>query len=601
MTIRKSNRLIGFAGLSVASVVALVAPGIAPTAASWVDAEWAFASLGTTAFDCGSDTGYETTARGRFLSGGVLGVDLDALASLNGVSATRTGSSSPVFSPAGATHVPGGPDRDTYLNPLDVTALGAIGIDLSGFTVGLPAGSAGATNQYAHVTDLGFSAGASGLVTDDGGIGVSPSTPDGDLPEPASVELSSLLPSAAGIADVALHIGAVAASSTLDWCSALESSVWGDGTVDGTDRSYGIAGLDLAVESPLIAGLVPTVQAAMAQVNSAVASEQGPTGSIAQSIRGTLTGAGGVLEGLDLGSSSGSVTLTAPDFTALSGLLSGPGAILSDGVVTLDLADPDGTIVVDLATLVGGPDQLNNLAPNTELIINSAVIDDITARVGSLVQGWIDDVNDALTAAIGGIQLHVDLTTRVGISSLGIDIISVETSLDSNLGDVIAPSGPPPVLSVSATALSLGLLGSVVAGILNTLGLGSLAGLVSGINSSATLPGELLAAITAVINDGFTSVVSTLVSDLATTASQVASGLGTALGPLPDVVSLMVNVQPDQPGAPSGVGYDPGSPPTISPEYVVTALRLGLLDGIVGAPVYVNLATASAGTNRLLP
>jgi hypothetical protein len=601
MTIRKSKRLIGFAGLSVASVVALVAPGIAPTAASWVDAEWAFASLGTTAFDCGSDTGYETTARGRFLSGGVLGVDLDALASLNGVSATRTGSSSPVFSPAGATHVPGGPDRDTYLNPLDVTALGAIGIDLSGFTVGLPAGSAGATNQYAHVTDLGFSAGASGLVTDDGGIGVTPSTPDGDLPEPASVELSSLLPSAAGIADVALHIGAVAASSTLDWCSALESSVWGDGTVDGTDRSYGIAGLDLAVESPLIAGLVPTVQAAMTQVNSAVASEQGPTGSIAQSIRGTLTGAGGVLEGLDLGSSSGSVTLTAPDFTALSGLLSGPGAILSDGVVTLDLADPDGTIVVDLATLVGGPDQLNNLAPNTELIINSAVIDDITARVGSLVQGWIDDVNDALTAAIGGIQLHVDLTTRVGISSLGIDIISVETSLDSNLGDVIAPSGPPPVLSVSATALSLGLLGSVVAGILNTLGLGSLAGLVSGINSSATLPGELLAAITAVINDGLTSVVSALVSDLATTASQVASGLGTALGPLPDVVSLMVNVQPDQPGAPSGVGYDPGSPPTISPEYVVTALRLGLLDGIVGAPVYVNLATASAGTNRLLP
>jgi hypothetical protein len=600
MRARRGRPFLALAGLAATAVVAAMAPVISPTAAAWVEGEWATAALGASAFDCGTDPDYSTTASATFLSGGVLGVDLDDIAALAPVTATRSGTSAPVVTPSGAVHVPGGADRDTFLNPLDISVLGAIGIDLSGFSVGLPAGSAGAVNQYAQVSDLGYSAAAAGLVTDDGGLGVTPSTPDHDLPEPATIGLGTLLPATAGITDAALRVGAVAASSTLDWCAALESSIWGDGNVDGSARDYGIASLGLAIDSPLVAGLVADVQTAMTSVTTALTALQGTGGTIAQAIGGTLTGVGGVLAGLDLGSATGSVTLTGLDLSAVSGLISGPGAVLSDGVVTLDLADPDGTILVDLAGLVGGPDQLNDLAPNTELVINAAVIHDILTRVGALVQAWVDEVREALLAAISAVAVHVDLTTSVGISSLGIDIISVAVELDTDLGELLVPDATPPTLDVTATALDLGVLGAVVAGVLSGLGLGSLSSLVTGINTSATLPGALLAAIGAAASTALGPITSTFVTDATSLAAQLATALGAVLDPLPTVLSVMVNVQPDLPGAPPGVAYVPADPPATSQEYRVTALRIGLLGG-VGAPVFVDLATASAGANSRLP
>jgi hypothetical protein len=349
-----------------------------------------------------------------------------------------------------------------------------------------------------------------------------------------------------------------------------------------------------------VAGLVADVQTAVTSVTTALTALQGTGGTIAQAIGGTLTGVGGVLAGLDLGSATGSVTLTGLDLSAVSGLISGPGAVLSDGVVTLDLADPDGTILVDLAGLVGGPDQLNDLAPNTELVINAAVIHDILTRVGALVQAWVDEVREALLAAISAVAVHVDLTTSVGISSLGIDIISVAVELDTDLGELLVPDATPPTLDVTATALDLGVLGAVVAGVLSGLGLGSLSSLVTGINTSATLPGALLAAIGAAASTALGPITSTFVTDATSLAAQLATALGAVLDPLPTVLSVMVNVQPDLPGAPPGVAYVPADPPATSQEYRVTALRIGLLGG-VGAPVFVDLATASAGANSRLP
>jgi hypothetical protein len=603
MRAREGRTVFGLAGIAVAATIALVAPAVAATEASWVDAEWASSAVGTSVFDCGTDTGYRTTATGQFLSGGVLGVDLDSVAGLAGVSATRDGSSSPVFSPAGATQVSGGASTDTYLNPLSIVALGSIGIDLSGFTLGLPLGSAGAVNQFAQVTNLGESAAASGLVTNDGGVGVTPSTPDNELPEPATIQLGTLLPAVADVTDVSLTIGAVAASSTLDWCAALESSIWGDGSVDGVDREYGIASLDLAVDSPLVAGLIPRVQTAITAVNAAVTNLQGTAGGVANSINGTLLGVGGVLAGLDLESSTGTITLTGLDLTAVTGLLSGPGAVLSDGVVTVDLTDPNGTILVDLGELLGGPDQLNNLSPNTELVINATVINDILTRAGNLVQGWVDDVTDALRAAVLAMQLHVDLTSTVGLKVLGADtsIIAVKTTLDASIGDLVAPTGTPPVVTVHATTLVTGLIVGTVNTLLGVLGLGTLATIVSGINSSVTLPGQLLSAITSAVSSNLVSIVDTLVIDLTAVVTQLVTALSTLLSPLPDVLSLMVNVQPDLPGAPPGVGFGAGTPPNESQEYRVTALRVGLVEIPGDAAVHLNLATASVGQNSLLP
>lgn len=606
MTIMHGRPMFALAGIAIAGVVATAVPSFSPTAASWTASEWDHAVVGTSTFDCGADPGFATTAYGKFLGGGVLGVDLDSIAGLDAVSASRSGVSAPGFLPAGATHVPGGANQDTYLNPLDITALGAIGLDLSGFTLGLPAGSAGAVNQFAQVTNLGYSTAASGLVTDAGGVGVTPTTPDDELPEPATIGLSTLLPAVAGVTDVALQVGAVAASSTLDWCAALESTTWGDESVDGSDRQYGIARLGLAVDSPLIATLLPSVQTALATVNTAIAGLQGTTGTIAQSVTGVLTGAGGVLEALNLGSVTGNVTLTGLDLTAVTGLLSGPGAVLSDGAVSLDLADPSGTILVDLAEFVGGPDQLNNLNPNTELVINADVIDDILTRVGSLVQGWVNTVTAALLAAVSDVRLVIDLDVTAGLTVpvVGpVDILTVSVNLDTQLGELIDPDGTPPVATVSASALSsvTGLLLTAVNGLLNTLLGLDLSGVVSGINANVALPSQIFTAVTSTVTASLVPLVNTLVTDLTTVATQLVTALGGVLGSLPTILSVMVNVQPDQPGAPPGVGYAAGSPPSISQEYLVTALRIGLLDGLAGELVYLDLATASVGPNSRLP
>lgn len=606
MTSGHGRPIFALAGIAIVGVLATVAPSFSPTAASWTASEWDHADIGTSAFDCGTDPGFATTAYAKYLGGGVLGIDLDSIAEISGVTASRSGASAPDFLPAGATHVPGGENQDTYLNPLDITALGTIGIDLSGFTLGLPSGSAGAVNQLAQVSNLGYSAAASGLLSDAGGVGVTSTTPDDELPDPATIGLSTLLPENEGVSDVALQVGAVAASSSLDWCAALESTTWGDGSVDGSDRQYGIAGLGLAVDSPLIATLLPRVQTALATVNTAIAGLQGTTGSIAQSVTGVLTGAGGVLEALNLGSVTGDVTLTGLDLTAVTGLLSGPGAVLSDGVVTLDLADPSGTILVDLAELVGGPDQLNNLDPNTELVINADVINGILTRVGSLVQGWANTVTTALLAAVSAVRLVIDLDVTAGLTvpAVGpVDILTVSVDLDTQLGELLVPDGTPPVATVSASALSsvTGLLLATVNGLLNTLLGLDLTGVVSGINANVALPGQILTAVTSTVTASLVPIVNTLVTDLTAVATQLVTALGAVLGSLPTILSVMVNVQPDQPGAPPGVGYAAGTPPSLSQEYRVTALRIGLAESGIDAPVYLNLATASVGPNSRLP
>jgi hypothetical protein len=54
-----------------------------------------------------------------------------------------------------------------------------------------------------------------------------------------------------------------------------------------------------------------------------------------------------------------------------------------------------------------------------------------------------------------------------------------------------------------------------------------------------------------------------------------------------------VNVQPDQPGRLPGTGFIAGTEDA-TPQYKVTALRLGVGDGL-GGLAFVELGTASAG------
>jgi hypothetical protein len=72
---------------------------------------------------------------------------------------------------------------------------------------------------------------------------------------------------------------------------------------------------------------------------------------------------------------------------------------------------------------------------------------------------------------------------------------------------------------------------------------------------------------------------------------------------LPSVLSLGVNVQPDQPNPLPGSTFDPGAAPLESPEYAVSALRIGLVDAVAPTNgfVYFSLATATAGPTVALP
>lgn len=158
--------------------------------------------------------------------------------------------------PATATHLDAGDvdtSTDTWANPVTVTALQTGVIDLTCLSAGLPLGAAGAISQYGQVTSAGSSAGASGLISNTGGVGAA----NNSLPAPAELDLTAVRPP--GIAGAQLSVGAVAASSQLGWCSALESATRGDGSVSGVTRDDEIAGLDLVIDSPVVGALVCAV------------------------------------------------------------------------------------------------------------------------------------------------------------------------------------------------------------------------------------------------------------------------------------------------------------------------------------------------------
>ena len=552
--------------LALASATALGAVGL--TNASWTDHEWAGGAVATDGA-CGADSQFATTASARFLSGRLLGTNLDAVASLTGVAA----SAAPAAAPTDAT----------TLNPLNIGALGVIGIDLSGLSLGLPIGSAGAVNQYARVANTGYSAGASGLVDNSGGVGVTPTTPSNQLPQPATISLAGILP-VTNITGLALKIGAVGASSTLDWCAATQAALWGGTATSGSVRQYGIAGMNLTMTSPLLSTLTGAVNSTVTSLGAAVTALTGPTGSISTTLKSRLTS---LLGALGLGTYSASVAITGLDLhTTIDPLLT---QTLTDGVVSVNLAN--GAVDVDLARLLGGVNGLNSLAPNTQLVINAAVINSLNSRVASLLNAWTTTVTTALTAAIRAATLTIAITATAQVA--GIDIISLGITGAVGLGAVL---GSTATLGVTATVLPLL---PAVQGTVNTalalLGLGSVSSIATGLVS--TLSTGLLAPVTALLASTLIAPVTALGTTLGTLTTPLTTALSAVFTGLPGILSIMVNVQPDLPGAPPGSIWTAAVPPRSSQQFTVSALRLGVLDALGGSLTFVSLATATAGVN----
>ncbi|OUE22797.1 hypothetical protein BFL36_08995 [Clavibacter michiganensis] len=596
------------AAVAVALVAGAVTPPVVPSEAAWGDAEWMKSRIATENLTCGTSTGFTTTASSRFLRGSVIGTSLDAVGSLAGLSAVddvRPGSQpTPASAPSPATGV--------YVNPLVAQALGTTAtLDLTGLSAGLPAGSAGALNQYVKVTETGTSAAASGLVSDSGAVGVTATPASGALPGRATIDLDRVLASVnattgtSALTTTRLALGAVASSSVLDWCSGRRNAVWGNGSLPGSTRQYGVAGLELTAVSPAVRGITATTTtaattgvAAAAALLTSGSSTTTPTGAVADAIRGTiLSTLGSIGSTLGLTALTGTVSVTGADAAAaaVAPLLTAP-LRSADGSTAVDLAT--GTVTVDLATLLGkGPNGLNAKAPNTEILVDAATLSTVAANVGALIDQRSLAIQSAMTAALQSVTVVVDVSANVTIKpalSAAIPILGLRTQYSGTLAELVAGKQ----FTVTPTILSLGTLGSVVAGLLSLLGLGSVAAL--GDRLVASLTTGLVAPVRTAVATGLAVPVTNLGTNLAAVSAGAVTGVGSLVNALPRVLSLQVNVQPDQAGAPAGSTYLPAIGRSTSAEYTVTALRLGLrvADAVTGTPFSVTeLATSTAGRN----
>ncbi|BAJ75239.1 cytochrome c, mono- and diheme variants [Microbacterium testaceum StLB037] len=559
--------------------VLLVPLGITATTASWNDAEWVHEdALGTGTLDCAQNPALESRSRGTFLAGELLGIDLDSLAQLEDMRLTVQADGVAVPDPANAIDLGSTPPAYTFANPLDVTALGIAEVDLTGFTVALPGAALGAANQWAQGSTSGRAAGASGLINDSGAVLVSDSTPDDQLPQPATIDLTALLPTIAGLNAATLEVGAVAASSQLDGCAALREQVWGIAPAQPiVQRDYGIASLGLALDAPAVGALTGAVTTTGGQLEIAVAGLVGQNGLIAQNLRTALALR---VPGIAAASMTGTVIISGLDLQSTVAPFLGL-QLQGDGF-TIDLAN--GRILVDVERLTG---PLNGAAPNTELVLNAGIINAIVAEAGTLLDEWAVDVTDALRAAIRNAQVQIALSTTV--SAVGYNLATVTLGLNSTIGAVVDGNA---TIGVTLSNQPTGLIVTTINTALGLAGLPTLSSILT------TLTGSGSALTTAVANLLTTQLldrVTTLGATLSTLSVPVVNVLAGVLNALPTVVSVMVNVQPDQQNAPPGYPFvAPTSRSTA--EYAVTALRLGLADFAVPDDVaHVLFGTGSAG------
>src|SRR5690606_25657877 len=197
--------------------------------------------------------GDESRSGARFLDGEIFGTDLDEIAELAGVDVENLGDPEPV----------------TEANPVDVTVLDSINLDIPG-GVQLPLRDIvelGAVSQWATAEEGASSHAATGAVADNGGIGTGV---EEGFPGDATFHLSDLIGDELTdlIAAVDLRLGAVSS----------EAHLTPDGTDDfAVERDYEIAGGELILTVPLLEGLggglgaqglTPSQQAAMTKAEA---------------------------------------------------------------------------------------------------------------------------------------------------------------------------------------------------------------------------------------------------------------------------------------------------------------------------------------------
>lgn len=587
--LRKFRSAGAIAGIAVTAIVVTAIPGVAMTNASWTENEWASGAVGTE--DCATSTDFSTRGAGKLIGGSLLGTDLDAIASVDGVTVTN-GPGGVTATPSTATSL----GSDAYANPLDVTALSTINVSLGGL-LHLPLDTeVGVVNQYGQAHQNGASAGASGAVNDSGGITLTAGPPSASVPTFATLELGTLLGplglgGVADLTDLRLALGAVGSSAQLGGCNAL----WTKNVYGSLQREYVIAGLTTEVDSPLVGQLVSAVNTTTTTLTNAVNGLSGDAGLLTALTSNLTTVLGPVLGTLQLGTPTATLSATV-DFSALTTLLNTP-ITDSGNIVSIDLAN--GTIGINTAALFDSVNGLNNQAPNTQLLLDATVVNALKTAVTSALSDYVTAVTAAIDDALKVVTINLAVTVPVStlLGSLGSITVSVTDATLASLLDGTASLAANVECTVLTTLCAP--VDALVGAILGTLKTVIVAAW------GATIGNALGAAV------GTT--VTTLVSTLNTTSSGIVTLLGSVLSGLfgpGSALSVVVNAQnlPDPavavPGNPPPIWAVSLPGPTASPfttgQYDISAIEVVLL-GVVTPGIVVDLGRASVGTNGPTP
>lgn len=549
---------IAAAGVAAFTAVVVAVTWSSVTDAAWVSNEWVHAGdpdgqAGMRTVDCAAPDGaYATRGNGRVLSGSALGIDLDTLAQVTGVETTNDGSRAQV-SPGTATDS----GEDGYSNPLNVVVLQALELDLTE-VLQLPLdNSTGVLGQYGQAQSTGLSSAGAGFVDGTGAISVKPG---GGYPQLGTLRLSSLLDSLgydlgtvlSGVADVSLEIGAVAGRASLDGCDYM----WGADIEDVLDREYLAAGLVTEIDSPTVGTLSQTVSGLVTTLNGAVAGLVG-NGGVASEL---LTGLLGVVDLGVVSTSQSEITGATIDLTAVSDLAT---ATRSDEAGAVAVNFGEGTIRIDTAALLARayPDEygngLNGLDPNTNILDDPAVVEELSEALTEVLADWVDAVDDAVQAALDGLRIEAQLVVSVILLS------TVNIAIDASLDELEAGDGINATGGLGLTVLvngATGLIGPVLAGIIR-----------------GTLP-----AVSATLSS-----LDLAVDPLVEVVADVYSALF-----LDGIVAVTVNAQND----PSTGDAEPADWAGLPDgRYDVAALRIGVLDALGDADVRLYLGRASVG------
>ncbi|KQM60850.1 choice-of-anchor G family protein [Agreia sp. Leaf210] len=591
-----TRRLIGaLAGVVAITVGVGTSIQAAPTDAAWLDAEWDSATVGT--LDCGPDgSPFTTRASGKLLGGSLADINLDDLAELDGISGVNDASGVSIAPPPPQSNSLG---ENAYANPLTVTALDALQVSLGDLLL-LPLNAdLGVDNSYVQVNADGTSTGATGAVSNSGAIQTTASQPGPNPPTFATLQLSEIVQSAlgqdlsaqiAGLADASLEVGAVASSATLDACAAS----WTGSILSSLQRQYAVAGVDLNLTSPTVGTFVTGTTGVINGLDGRVeglAGNAGVLNTLASGLTTSLTALLGTL-GLGLGSVSISQLSVNLDLTAVNALLD--DTISDDaGIVSIDLAT--GQIGVDLDGLLGaayGTNGINGLDPNTQLLINDAVINALTAATTQALSNYVDDLNSAIQASLaaltvsGKVVVNVLQGTVPAVASITLTIpqVSLNTLLNGSpaVTSSIALAGGEACGGLAAAALCL-LLNSLTGGL------------------TSNVAKALGTALNAALFTGPTSVVSTTSAALLALTAPVITLVANATRGLfgeDALLSLTANAQnsPDPANAnpePAWSVPGPDAATRSTGQYDVAALRLTA----VGTTVQLDLARSSVGTS----